>query len=55
MLTGLLGISYDMSHQWQFYVEPGALYSFDTDQPVSSRTEEPFCFNIGLGLRYCVK
>jgi len=55
MLTGLLGISYDMPRQWQFYIEPGALYSFDTDQPVSCRTEDPFCFNICLGLRYRVK
>jgi hypothetical protein len=47
-----LGLSYDLSKTFLLYLEPGATYSLPADQPISRRTEEPFNFNIGFGLRY---
>lgn len=53
--NGLAGISYEYASGLSLYVEPGASYCYDTDQPSSIRTEEPFSFNVGLGLRYRLK
>ncbi len=53
--NGLAGISYEYPSGISFFLEPGASYCFKTDQPVSIRTEEPFSFNLGLGLRYRLK
>lgn len=50
-----LGASYEIVPSVLLYVEPGANYYFASDQPISSRTEEPFNFNIGFGLRYKFK
>lgn len=50
-----LGVSYEIVPSVLLYFEPGANYYFASDQPISSRTEEPFNFNIGLGLRYRFK
>lgn len=51
-VSGQLGIYYDLNKSFNVYLEPGASYFFPNDQPISSRTEEPFNFNLGLGLRY---
>jgi len=51
-INGLAGISYEIAHSFLLYFEPGCIYNVPNDQPVSSRTEEPFNFNIGIGLRY---
>lgn len=54
-INGLAGISYECRSGLALFVEPGVSYSYDTDQPTSIRTEEPFSFNVGLGLRYRLK
>jgi len=51
-LTGQLGVTYELSKTFNLYFEPGISYFNPSDQPISSRTEEPFNFNLGLGLRY---
>ncbi len=50
--TVMAGISYEFAPSFLVYVEPGASYAYKADQPLSSRTEEPFNFSLGLGLRY---
>jgi len=51
-LTGQIGITYELNKTFNIYFEPGVSYYQPSDQPISSRTEEPFNFNLGLGLRY---
>jgi len=51
-LTGQFGVSYNMSTNFLLYLEPGVAWYIPSDQPVSNRTEEPFNFNLSLGLRY---
>ena len=51
-VTGQLGLYYDLNKTFNIYIEPGASYFFPNDQPISIRTEEPFNFNLSLGLRY---
>jgi len=51
-LNGGIGLSYDLYKDINLYVEPGVSYYFDNDQPISKRTEDPFSFNLRLGLRY---
>jgi len=53
-LTGQLGVTYKLNKTFRFYFEPGVSYFNPSDQPISSRTGEPFNFNLGLGLRYCI-
>lgn len=53
--TALAGISYEFLPSFQLYLEPGATYAFNTDQPLSIRTEEPFTFSVGMGVRYRFK
>jgi len=50
--TGQIGITYELNKTFNIYFEPGVSYFQPSDQPISSRTEEPFNFNLGLGLRY---
>lgn len=47
-----LGFDYALNPKLQLYLEPGVVYYFDTDQPLSIRTKTPLFFNLGLGLRY---
>ncbi|MDD4922421.1 MAG: porin family protein [Bacteroidales bacterium] len=54
-ITGQFGFYYELNKTFNIYLEPGASYFIPNDQPISSRTEEPFNFNIGLGLRYRIK
>jgi hypothetical protein len=54
-LSGQLGISYELNKTFRLYAEPGVAYFIASDQPVSSRTEEPLSFNLSLGLRYCIQ
>lgn len=51
-LTGGLGFSYHLYKGMNLYAEPGFTYYFDTNQPVSRRTDDPFNFNLRVGLRY---
>jgi len=51
-IGGQLGVYYELSKTFNLYVEPGASYYVPNDQPISNRTEEPFNFNLGVGLRY---
>lgn len=51
-LNGGVGISYNLYRGINLYAEPGFSYYFDTDQPVSRRTDDPFNFNLRVGLRY---
>lgn len=53
--NGLAGVSYEYPSGIALYLEPGASYCYNTNQPASIRTEEPFSFNLGLGLRYRLK
>lgn len=50
-----LGATYEIIPSVLLYLEPGANYYISSNQPISSRTEEPFNFNIGFGLRYSFK
>ncbi|MDD3431351.1 MAG: outer membrane beta-barrel protein [Bacteroidales bacterium] len=47
-----LGFDYALNSKLQLYLEPGVVYYFDTNQPLSIRTKSPLFFNLGLGLRY---
>ena len=51
-LNSGIGISYNLYNNMNLYVEPGVSYYFDCNQPISKRTEDPFNFNLRLGLRY---
>lgn len=51
-LTGQFGLSYSLNNSLLLYLEPGVSWYIPNDQPVSNRTEEPFNFNVSLGLRY---
>ena len=51
-LTSSLGASYDLKKNILLFVEPGIAWYLPTNQPASIRTEEPFQFNLSLGLRY---
>jgi len=51
-LTGQFGVSYNFNTNFLLYVEPGVAWYRPSDQPVSDRTEEPFNFNLALGVRY---
>jgi len=51
-LTGQFGLSYNLNTNFLLYFEPGVAWYIPSDQPISNRTEEPFNFNISLGLRY---
>ena len=51
-LNGGLGINYRLEKGWGIYFEPRVGYSFDSNQPVSIRTEYPIYFGFNLGLNY---
>ncbi len=51
-LTGQFGVSYNLNKTFLLYLEPGVAWYRPSDQPISNRTEEPFNFNLSLGLRY---
>ena len=51
-INGGLGVSYNFFKDMNLYVEPGFSYFFDCDQPMSKRTDDPFIFNLRVGLRY---
>ena len=51
-LNGQAGGGYHFSNHFSLYVEPGVRYFFpDVRQPESVRTERPFAFSLGLGVR----
>lgn len=54
-LTGQAGVYYNLNKTFNLYFEPGVSYFFPNDQPISSRTEEPYNFNLGFGLRYRIQ
>ena len=51
-MHGGFGASYNFFKDMSLFFEPGFSYYFDCDQPMSRRTEEPFMFNLRVGLRY---
>lgn len=51
-LNGALGIGYRFYDNWSLYAEPKIYYYFDTDQPISIRTEHPFGVGLSAGFRY---
>lgn len=51
-VSGQIGLEYRLSKNTHVYAEPGANYFFDNEQPISTRTVEPFNFNVSIGLRY---
>jgi len=51
-VNGAIGITYRLFDHWGIYAEPKLYYYFDTDQPISVRTERPFGFGINAGIRY---
>ena len=51
-LNTSIGASYDLKKNVLLYLEPGISWYAPTDQPICIRTEEPFQFNVSLGLRY---
>ena len=51
-LTGQFGVSYNLNNSFLLYLEPGVAWYIPSDQPVSNRTEEPFNFNLAMGIRY---
>ena len=51
-LNGGFGVNYKLEKGWGIYFEPRMGYSFDSNQPVSIRTEHPLYFGINLGLNY---
>jgi len=53
--SGQIGLFYELNKTFHVYVEPGASFFIANDQPTSSRTEEPFNFNLSLGLRYRIR
>jgi len=51
-INGSIGASYRFTKDWSFYVEPRISYYFDTDQPVSIRTEHATSFGLAGGIRF---
>lgn len=51
-LNGSFGFSYNLYKGMNLYAEPGFSYYFDTAQPISRRTDNPFNFNLRIGIRY---
>ena len=51
-LSSGVGLSYRIYKDLNLYLEPCFSYYFDTNQPLSIRTEDPFNFNLRMGLRY---
>jgi hypothetical protein len=51
-LTGQFGATYCLKNNLLLYLEPGVAWYIPNNQPLSNRTEEPFNFNLSLGLRY---
>ncbi|MDR0232217.1 MAG: outer membrane beta-barrel protein [Dysgonamonadaceae bacterium] len=51
-LNSSLGISYRFANKMELYAEPRISYYFDSDQPMSIRTDWPVSVGVGGGLRY---
>lgn len=51
-LIGQFGVSYSLKTNFLLYFEPGVAWYIPSDQPISDRTQEPFNFNLSLGIRY---
>lgn len=50
-VNGGFGIEFSVADHLGIYLNPGAVYYFDCDQPVSIRTQQPFMMNFEVGLR----
>ncbi len=51
-LNSSIGISYLFADKMKLYLEPRLGYYFDSDQPVSIRTDRPISIGFGAGLQY---
>ncbi len=47
-----LGVSFNLSDHISLYLDPSARYYFGEGQPKTIRTQQPFMFNLELGLRF---
>lgn len=47
-----LGVQFNIADNFGLYIDPSARYWMGKDQPKSIRTQQPFMFNIELGLRF---
>lgn len=47
-----LGVQFNLTDHFGLYIDPSARYWMGKDQPKSIRTQQPFMFNIELGLRF---
>ena len=50
-INGGVGVTYKIKRQLGVYFEPKFSRYFDNNQPVSARTDHPFVFGLGAGLR----
>lgn len=47
-----VGAAYRVYRDWSLYLEPRFSYYFDSDQPVSIRTDKPLGFGLNAGVRF---
>lgn len=47
-----VGAAYRVYRDWSLYLEPRFSYYFDSDQPVSIRTDKPLGFGLNAGIRF---
>ncbi len=50
-IAGGMGVEYMLTKRLGAYADPGIVYYFDTNQPVSIRTTQPLQYKFELGLR----
>jgi hypothetical protein len=51
-LNGAIGVSFRIHDHWRLYAEPKVYYYFNSNQPISMRTEHPLGVGMGAGIRY---
>ncbi|MDR3127345.1 MAG: hypothetical protein LBU08_02630 [Tannerellaceae bacterium] len=52
-LLATLGLSYRILGNWHCFAEQKLNYYFNTGQPLSAHTNDPFPHTLGFGFRYC--
>lgn len=52
-LSATVGLSFRLLGNWHSFLEQKLSYFFNTGQPLSAHTNDPFPHTLGLGLRYC--
>jgi len=55
-VNGAVGVAYYLTPLMSIYAEPGVGYYFDNGSSIPTYYQEkPFCFNLNVGLRFCIK